>query len=391
MAGVLRRAMPTGATSGLALTLTGGGARGAYQAGVLQRLGEALEDLEFGVITGVSAGAINGAFIANHRGSFGQAARELSGLWNKLSTEEVLRGTPLELARNVTRWGVQLLSGGLETLPRVRGLLDTEPLRKLLTRVLCDAEGELSGVRYNLAAGRLGAFAVTTTSYATGQAITFAQHPPGHPQVSWERPYRIGQSAVIGVDHVMASAAIPLLFPAVKIGTSWHGDGSVRQAAPLSPALRLGARRLLVISTVREPSEHPRESATDDPYPSLARIVGVTLNSLLYGHTEFDAEQMRRITGLVRASPEGRSSGFKPVELFVMRPSADLGHVAAEYEHKLPRALRYLTRGLGTRDANSTDLLSTLLFDAAYTERLVECGRRDADDQIEALVQFAAG
>lgn len=383
--------MPTGATSGLALTLTGGGARGAYQAGVLQRLGEALDELEFGVITGVSAGAINGAFIANHRGSFGQASRELSELWNRLSTEEVLHGTPLELAKNVTRWGVQLLSGGLETLPRVRGLLDTEPLRKLLTRVLCDAEGELSGVRRNLAAGRLGAFAVTTTSYATGQAITFAQLPPGQPQVWWERPYRIGQSAVIGVDHVMASAAIPLLFPAVKIGTSWHGDGSVRQAAPLSPALRLGARRLLVISTVREPSEHPRESATDDPYPSLARIVGVTLNSLLYGHTEFDAEQLRRITGLVRASPVARSSGLKPVELFLMRPSADLGHVAAEYEHKLPRALRYLTRGLGTRDANSTDLLSTLLFDAAYTERLVECGRRDADAQIEALVRFVVG
>jgi NTE family protein len=380
--------MPTGATSGLALTLTGGGARGAYQAGVLQRLGEALDDLEFGVITGVSAGAINAAFMANHRGSFGQAGRELSGLWNKLSTEEVLRGTPLELARNVTRWGVQLLSGGLETLPRVRGLLDTEPLRKLLTRVLCDAEGELSGVRHNLAEGRLGALAVTTTSYATGQAITFAQHAPGHPKVYWARPYRMGQSAVIGVDHVMASAAIPLLFPAVKIGTSWHGDGSVRQAAPLSPALRLGARRVLVISTVREPYDHPPESATDDPYPSLARIVGVTLNSLLYGHTEFDAEQLRRITGLVRASPDGHVPGFKPVELFLMRPSADLGNVAAAYEHKLPRALRYLTRGLGTRDENSTDLLSTLLFDAAYTERLVECGRRDAEEQIEALVRF---
>jgi NTE family protein len=380
--------MPTGATSGLALTLTGGGARGAYQAGVLQRLGEALDDLEFGVITGVSAGAINAAFMANHRGSFGQAARELSGLWNKLSTEEVLRGTPLELAKNVTRWGVQLLSGGLETLPRVRGLLDTEPLRKLLTRVLCDAEGELSGVRHNLAEGRLGALAVTTTSYATGQAITFAQHAPGHPRVSWERPYRMGQSAVIGVDHVMASAAIPLLFPAVKIGTSWHGDGSVRQAAPLSPALRLGARRVLVISTVREPYNHPPESARDDPYPSLARIVGVTLNSLLYGHTEFDAEQLRRITSLVRASPGGRASGFETVELFLMRPSADLGNVAAAYEHKLPRALRYLTRGLGTRDENSTDLLSTLLFDAAYTERLVECGRRDAEEQIEALVRF---
>jgi NTE family protein len=383
--------MPSGATSGLALTLTGGGARGAYQAGVLERLGKALGDLEFGVITGVSAGAINAAFIANHRGNFGQAAGELSALWNTLSTEQVLRGTPLELARNVTRWGVQLLSGGLETLPRVRGLLDTEPLRKLLTRVLSDAEGELSGVRDNLAAGRLGAFAVTTTSYATGQAITFAQHPPGHPPIAWERPYRSGQSAVIGVDHVMASAAIPLLFPAVKIGTSWHGDGSVRQAAPLSPALRLGARRVLVISTVRAPSEHPRENATLDPYPSLARIVGVTLNSLLYGHTEFDAEQLRRITDLVRASPEGRSSGFKPVELFLMRPSADLGRVAAEYEHKLPRALRYLTRGLGTRDENSTDLVSTLLFDSAYTERLVECGRRDAEEQIDALVRFVVG
>jgi NTE family protein len=378
--------MPSGATSGLALTLTGGGARGAYQAGVLQRLGEAVGDLQFGIITGVSAGAINAAFVANHRGSLGSATHELAGLWAALSTEEVLRGTPLELARNVTRWGVQLLSGGLETLPRVRGLLDTEPLRALLTRVLCDEKGELSGVRDNLERRRLGAFAVTTTSYATGQAMTFAERAADQPRVSWERPYRMGCSATIGVNHVMASAAIPLLFPAVKIGNSWHGDGSVRQAAPLSPALRLGARRVLVISTVREPYEHPPESTRDDPYPSLARIVGVTLNSLLYGHTEFDAEQLRRITDLVRASAQ--PTGFKPVELFLMRPSADLAQVAAQYEHKLPRALRYLTRGLGTRDENSTDLLSTLLFDSAYTEQLVECGRRDAEAQIDALVRF---
>lgn len=378
--------MPSGATSGLALTLTGGGARGAYQAGVLQRLGEAVGDLQFGIITGVSAGAINAAFVANHRGSLGRATHELAGLWAALSTEEVLRGTPLELARNVTRWGVQLLSGGLETLPRVRGLLDTEPLRALLTRVLCDEQGELSGVRDNLERRRLGAFAVTTTSYATGQAMTFAERAADQPRVSWERPYRMGCSATIGVNHVMASAAIPLLFPAVKIGNSWHGDGSVRQAAPLSPALRLGARRVLVISTVREPYEHPPESTRDDPYPSLARIVGVTLNSLLYGHTEFDAEQLRRITDLVRASAQ--PTGFKPVELFLMRPSADLGQVAAQYEHKLPRALRYLTRGLGTRDENSTDLLSTLLFDSAYTAQLVECGRRDAEAQIDALVRF---
>lgn len=383
--------MPIGASSGLALTLTGGGARGAYQAGVLQCLGEALGDLEFDIITGVSAGAINAAFVANHRGGFSQAARELAGLWNALSTEEVLRGAPLELARNVTRWGVQLLSGGLETLPRVRGLLDTAPLRALLTRVLCDSRGELSGVRENLERRRLGAFAVTTTSYATGQAMTFAQRAEGEPPVFWERPYRMGCTATIGIDHVMASAAIPLLFPAVKIGNSWHGDGSVRQAAPLSPALRLGGRRVLVISTVRAPSDHALESATEDPYPSLARIVGVTLNSLLYGHTEFDAEQLRRITDLVRASPDPGATSFKPVDLFLVRPSADLGRVAAQYENKLPRALRYLTRGLGTRDENSTDLLSTLLFDSAYTERLVELGRRDAEAQMDALVRFVRG
>ena len=383
--------MPSGATSGLALTLTGGGARGAYQAGVLQRLGEAVGELEVGIVTGVSAGAINAAFLANHRGAWGQATRELAALWKQLSTEEVLRGAPLELARNVSRWGVQLLSGGLETLPRVRGLLDTAPLRALLTRVLCDEQGELSGVRDNLERRRLKALAVTTTSYATGQAVTFAQHAADQPRVYWERPYRIGCSAVIGVDHVMASAAIPLLFPAVKIGNSWHGDGSVRQAAPLSPALRLGARRVLVVSTVREPPEHPLESPSEDPYPSLARVVGVTLNSLLYGHTEFDAEQLRRITDLVRANPDPHAAGFRPVELYLMRPSADLGRIAAQYEHKLPRALRYLTRGLGTRDENATDLLSTLLFDSAYTEQLVEWGRRDVDAQIDALVRFVKG
>ena len=382
--------MPAAHSNGLALTLTGGGARGAYQAGVLERLGQALPDLELGIVTGVSAGAINAAFLANHRGSFGTAARELARLWATLSTDDVLRSAPLDLARNVTRWGMQLLSGGLDPLPKVRGLVDTAPLRQFLTRILCDGEGELAGVRRNLEHGRLRALAVTTTSYATGQAITFAQHAPHHPVVSWQRPYRVGRSAIIGVDHVMASASIPLLFPAVKLEGTWHGDGSVRQAAPLSPALRLGAERVLVISTVRQPPDQFAPVTVDDPYPSLARILGVTLNSLLYGHTEFDAEQLRRITGLVRDRP-GSSADLRPVELFLVRPSEDLGQLAADYENKLPRALKYLTRGLGTRDENSTDLLSTLLFDGAFTERLIESGRRDADRQIEALVRFVRG
>lgn len=374
----------------LALTLPGGGARGAYQAGVLARLGEAASDLQVGIITGVSAGAINAAYLANHQGTFGEATQALSNLWARLASEQVVRGAPLRVAGNVARWGSQLLSGGVQTLPKARGLLDTAPLRALLDDALAGPNGVLSGVERKLSEGRLEALAVTTTSYATGQAITFAQHAPGRPSVSWVRPYRLGHSARIGVDHVMASAAIPILFPAVQIDGAWHGDGSVRQSAPLSPALQLGAERVLVISTVRGPTAHESSRAEPDPYPSLARIVGVTLNSLLYGHTDHDAAQLRRITELVRACPDAAGSGLRPVELIVIRPSEDLGKIAAEYENQLPRALRYLTRGLGTREVNSSDLLSTLLFESAYTQRLIDCGRRDVERRLDELLRFLA-
>jgi NTE family protein len=379
-----------GRASTLALTLPGGGARGAYQAGVLARLGEAIPELGVGIITGVSAGAINAAFLANHAGSFGAATRDLASLWAALRVEDVLRSTPLEVAGNVARWGTQLLSGGLSTLPRVRGLVDTAPLRGLLDRILSGPNGDLPGVARRLADGRLGALAVTTTSYSTGLAMTFAELAPEREPVAWTRPYRVGFTARIRVDHVMASAAIPLLFPAVEIDGSWHGDGSMRQAAPLSPALHLGAERILVVSTVRGPSDAPPPVTGSQPYPSLARILGVTLNSLLYGHTDHDVAQIRRITRLLRSSAEPRSTELRPVEVHVIRPSEDLGEIAADYEANLPRSLKYLTRGLGTRDANSTDLLSTLLFDASYTQRLIECGRRDAERHIEQLLGFVA-
>lgn len=372
----------------LALTLPGGGARGAYQAGVLARLGEAVPELGIEIITGVSAGAINAAFLANHAGSFGAATRDLVSLWSALRVDDVLRSNPFAVAGNAARWGTQLLSGGLSGLPGVRGLVDTGPLRALLDRLLSGPSGDLPGVARRLAEGRLGALAVTTTSYATGHAMTFAELAPEREPVAWTRPYRVGFTARIRVDHVMASAAIPLLFPAVEIDGAWHGDGSVRQAAPLSPALHLGAERILVVSTVRGPSEPPLSTGVSQPYPSLARILGVTLNSLLYGHTDYDVAQLRRITRLLRSSREPSSTGLRPVDVHLIRPSEDLGEIAADYEASLPRSLRYLTRGLGTRDANSTDLLSTLLFESSYTQRLIECGRRDAERQLDELLGF---
>ncbi|MEO8184008.1 MAG: patatin-like phospholipase family protein [Deltaproteobacteria bacterium] len=376
----------------LALTLLGGGARGAYQAGVLERLSQALPELRLGIITGVSAGAINAAYLANSPATFAGAARSLQALWAGLSMEQVVRAATVEMLGNVARWSAQLLSGGIQPLTQAQGLLDTAPLRSLLQRALDATDGPLAGVERNLAAGRLDALAVTTTSYQTGQAITFAQQPPGH-SVAWQRPQRLGCNARIGIDHVMASAAIPLLFPAIQIDGSWHGDGSVRDTAPLSPALHLGAERILVISTVRgalgvgEPTA-TEPAAIESAYPSLARIVGVTLNSILYGHMESDAAQMRRFTELARTCAAARATGLRPVDVMVLRPSLDLGEIAAELEKELPRAIRYLTRGLGTREPNSADLVSAVLFEAKYTCRLIECGQHDAEQQLDALVQF---
>jgi NTE family protein len=379
-----------GAVPCLALTLLGGGARGAYQAGVLERLGRARPQLRWNIITGVSAGAINAAYLANSPASFGDAASSLRSLWAGLRMEHVVRAATLEMLGNVARWSAQLLSGGIQPLTQAQGLLDTAPLRSLLQRALDAPSGPLAGVARNLSSGRLDALAVTTTSYETGQAVTFAQQPPG-PAVTWNRPQRVGRSALIGIDHVLASAAIPILFPAVQIEGTWHGDGSVRDTAPLSPALHLGAERILVVSTVRGPLGQGEPTATQSAYPSLARIVGVTLNSILYGHMESDAAQMRRFTELARACPGAHTAGLRPVDVFVIRPSLDLGEIAAELEQELPRAIRYLTRGLGTRERNSADLLSALLFEAKYTGRLIECGEHDAEQQLDELLDFLAG
>ncbi len=379
-----------GARPRLALTLLGGGARGAYQAGVLARIGQALSEPGFNIITGVSAGAINAAYLANATGSFGSAAGGLQALWAGLSTEHVVRAATIEMFGNVARWGTQLLSGGIRPLTQAEGLLDTAPLRALLQKALGTSDGMLTGVERNLARGHLEALAVTTTSYDTGQAITFAQQPPGH-AVNWRRPQRIGRNARISVDHVMASAAIPLLFPAIELEGSWHGDGSVRDTAPLSGALHLGAERIFVVSTVRGPLGMGEPVARTAGYPSLARIVGVTLNSILYGHMESDAAQMRRFTELARSCPAARASGLRPVDVFVMRPSLDLGEIASQMDDELPRAIRYLTRGLGTREPNSADLLSALLFEAKYTCRLIECGQEDAERQLDQILDFLRG
>lgn len=370
------------------LVLPGGGARGAFQAGLLSRLGEEKLLSKVRIITGVSAGAINGAFLANHTGGLDQAAIDLADMWANLRTSRVLGTSPIGLVGNVARWASQLLLGGTVPMPAPEGLLDTAPLADLLHTYLGKGEEQFAGLTENLKNGVLDAFAVTTTNYNTARAVTFAQQHPRAPHVEWHRPYREGRTARLTVEHILASAAIPVLFPAVKLGNSWHGDGSIRQTAPLSPALHLGADKLVILATSGLPAKAEPVEGADLPYPSPAQVLGVVLNAILFDHTSYDIQNLNRISELARQSRVANPNGMREIDTIVVRPSADLGAMAAAHERDLPRSLQYLTRGWGSKAGEGSDVLATVTFDHRYTARLVELGRMDADQCMDKLRAF---
>ncbi|HET9454834.1 MAG TPA: patatin-like phospholipase family protein, partial [Gemmatimonadaceae bacterium] len=231
----------------LALVLGGGGARGAYQVGVLRGIARQFPDLRFPILCGISAGAVNTVHLANHPGPLERATEDLVGLWLKLSPEQVFEVRALPLVKNLLRWGFSLVAGGMVHRKPTRGLVDTDPLRRFLAKALNHAPDEpLEGIQRNLDAGRLIAVALAATRYGTGQSVTWVQ---GREVDLWTRPQRHAQKTLLTVDHIMASSALPLLFPAVNVDDEWYGDGGVRLTAPLSPALHLGASRILTIST----------------------------------------------------------------------------------------------------------------------------------------------
>ena len=369
----------------IAIVLSGGGARAAYQLGLLRCLKEHMPEIRFDVVTGTSAGAINASYLAAHRGSFAEAIHDLSGLWRDLTFGHVFHTDGPALGTNLAKWSLRLVSGGADWAPRVRGLLDTQPLRELLQSCLTTVDGEIVGISRNVESGALGAFALTTLNYATGQTVTWVQ---GADIETWERPHRISRKTRFTVEHVMASAALPMLFPAVKLGDSWFGDGGVRLAAPLAPAIHLGADRILAISTryprTREEASRPAVRG----YPPPAQVVGSVLNAIFLDVIDQDALYLERINRLLRLVPREEWGILRPVDLMVLRPSKDLGRIAAEFESELPKAFRFLTRGLGTRETMSPDFLSLLMFHPEYIARLVEVGESDARERRTELAQF---
>ena len=374
----------------LGLVMGGGGARAAYQVGFLRYLAREFPDLKIPIVTGVSAGGINAALLASHHGSFSQAVRELVSLWERLTVEEVFRVDAPSLSWIGLRWVFQLLSGGVGGAVRVRGLVDTTPLRNYLSEVLHAVNGELTGIQYNLSLGRLKAVALSTSSYTTGQSLTWIQGRDLH---DWTRPQRRSQQAVLTIDHVMASSALPLFFPAVEIDDEYFGDGGVRLSAPLSPAIHLGAEKILAISTRYDRTEAEAKLPDVTGYPPPAQVLGVLMNSVFLDLLDQDAARLYRLNDLLIRVPPEQRNGLRPVSLLVLRPSIDLGRLANEFEPQLPKTFRFLTRGLGTRQTKSPDFLSMVLFQPDYIGRLIDLGETDAEahaDEINAFVQSEA-
>ena len=371
------------------MVLGGGGARGAYQVGLLNAIARRYPHLKVPILVGVSAGAVNTIHLAAHRGTFAEALEALVRLWLSLTPEHVYRVDATSLTSNVLRSGFKLLSGGSGHPERMRGMVDTSPLREFLRQTLeHNADGSFPGIDYNLSRGTLQAVALSATSYTTSQSVTWVQ---GREITTWERPQRKSESANLTLDHVMASTALPLIFPATQVGDEWYGDGGIRLTAPLSPALHLGASRVITISTRYNRTRAEADVPEIVGYPPPAQVMGVLYNAVFLDMIDQDVSRLERFNRLIEKLPPDRREGMRVIDMLVLRPSMDLGRLSREYEFKLPSFFRFLTRGLGTRKTTSPDILSLVMFQEDYIRRLIELGEADAERQHQRIAAFIEG
>jgi NTE family protein len=373
----------------IAVVMSGGGARSAYQVGVLRGLARHLPDFRFPIVVGVSAGAINAAFIASHPGGLWNAADELANLWRHLRVEDIFRLDTTSLVKGLLgwlRWSSRAPSGppgaSADGLAEMRGLVDTEPLRDTLRRAWATVDGEVVGIGRNLERGTLKAAALITLNYTNGQTVTWVQ---GRDLEPGDRPDRRTVHTRLTVEHVMASASLPLIFPAVRLGHSYHGDGGVRLSAPISPAIRLGASRILAISARYERTFEEADRPQITGYPPPAQVLSHLLNAVFLDVLDEDVSRLKALNPLIEKLPPEDRNGLRPLAIKVLRPSKDLGKLAATYEPQLPEAFRLLTRSLGTRETTTPDFLSYLMFQPDYLERLIHLGEEDAEARLPEL------
>jgi NTE family protein len=370
----------------IGLILTGGGARAAYQVGVLK----AIADFSprrgpnpFSIICGTSAGAMNAVTLAVNAQHFRKGVRYLLGIWNNARVEDIYRADALGVMLNSGKWiaGLVLSIAGSNRNNHV-SLLDNRPLATFLEKTLpCEK------IQENIDAGLLYALSITASGYGSGHSVTFFQ---GVKEISpWQRARRVGIPTKISIEHLLASSAIPFAFPAVHINREYFGDGSMRQIAPISSALHLGADRVLVVGVIHQ-SEDVQKRIRMDEYPSLAQVAGHALDSIFLDSMEIDLERLLRINNTVSLIPELARTGIslRHVDVLVISPSQPLDKIAERYIRHLPWPIRLLLRSAGVMRRNGANLVSYLLFERAYCAALIELGYRDALKKKEEILSF---
>jgi NTE family protein len=368
-----------------ALVLTGGGARAAYQVGVLlavAKLSNNRRQNPFPILCGTSAGAINATSIACLADNFGKAVSVLASFWRNMHAGDIYRADPLGIGISGAHWLTTMTMGWLIRNPP-RSLLDNAPLRELLTRHL-----DFRGIERSIAKGALHALSVSASGYESGDNINFFQgHPSAQP---WRRVQRIGIRSDIGVDHLLASSAIPFIFPATKIHREYFGDGSMRQLAPISPAIHLGAERVLIVGAGRK-NEH-QERRRVDGHPSLAQIAGHALSSIFLDSLAVDIERMQRINRTLSAIPpnirDNSDIPLRPIHTLIISPSERLERIAAEHAKSLPWAMKMMLGGIGGMNRRNGTLTSYLLFEKPYTRALIDLGYADTMARSQEVGDF---
>ena len=370
----------------LGLILPGGGARNAYQVGVLKAVEEliaAKDPSPFPVVTGTSAGSLNAGMIASRSVDFSDGLKRLLGMWENLQMEMVVRTDVKSTTKTGAKWIWSLASGsGGSSQPD--SFLDNTPLRSLIENHI-----NLARMRQCIQSGHLRALGITASSYGRGASLTYFE---GQENLQpWERTRRFGLPSRLRVDHFMASIAIPVVFPAVKINNEFHGDGSMRESAPLSPALHLGANKLLIIS-VRNPQTEYDPANLAATYPNLGFVAGYMFDTLFMDRLDSDIERLKRINFALSQTRQvtfkHNDSILRPVDFLVISPSVDIREIVARHVKRFPRSMRILLSGLGAMTKEGRPLTSYLLFDSNFARDLIELGYNDGYAQRDKLQEL---
>jgi NTE family protein len=379
----------------LAIVLMGGGARAAYQAGVLKGLAEiarevrpGLASIPFSIICGTSAGAINATALGVYADDFSYGARRIEEVWGAFHVPQVYRSDWPGVIASGARW-LSALTFGWAVRRSPRALLDNTPLAELLREQI-----DFARLVPMLKSRYLHAVAVTALSYSSGQHLTFYQ--ADQPMEAWRRAQRAARPVYLGPEHLLASSAIPLMFQAVPLPfdgrIEYFGDGAIRQVAPLSPAIHFGAQKILVIGAAAPNPEVPIETGQTPSYPSLAQIGQQVMASIFLDSLGADIERIRHVNQIVHNLPRAvdADSGWRAVEVEAIAPSERIELIAARHLHRLPLAIRGLLGAVGADRARGAAFASYLLFEADYTRELIALGYRDAMERRETLSAFVA-